>query len=71
MMVGVCGTTVGTKYCRLQRQLVFIEKIRLNRVRGETSKLCLNDKNNVIVSCVVDVKYKSCFFSPPVALSNK
>jgi len=57
-MVGVCGTAAGTeKYCRLQTELVFIEKIRLSRVRGETSKLCLNDKNNVIVSCVVDVKY--------------
>uniref|UniRef100_UPI00358EB2F4 von Willebrand factor A domain-containing protein 7-like n=1 Tax=Myxine glutinosa TaxID=7769 RepID=UPI00358EB2F4 len=50
MMVGVCGTTARTeKYCRLQTQLVFIEKIRLSRLRGETTMMKPGESINISI----------------------
>uniref|UniRef100_UPI00358EEC44 von Willebrand factor A domain-containing protein 7-like n=1 Tax=Myxine glutinosa TaxID=7769 RepID=UPI00358EEC44 len=50
MMVGMCGTAAGTeKYCRLQTELVFIEKIRLSRLRGETTMMKPGESINISI----------------------
>uniref|UniRef100_A0A8C4NBE1 VWFA domain-containing protein n=1 Tax=Eptatretus burgeri TaxID=7764 RepID=A0A8C4NBE1_EPTBU len=62
MMVGMCGTAAGTeKYCRLQTELVFIEKIRLSRIRGETTMMKPGESINVSIVLSNDGTYDDFF----------